>query len=232
VSKHVLIVGAGPGLGLENARRFGEAGYAVHLIARNRERLDQLAGTLAEAGIEADVSVVDVADGAALAEVVEELDRRRPIDLCIVQPGAPAADALVDVLKLTVDDISPYLASQVNGAIGVGQALVPRMTQRGEGTILFVGGASGRLTLRGFGNIGPAMAAVRNYALTLSGALDQDDTDVYAAFYAIGGMIGSGPGELEAAPLAERLHQLSVDKDARELLITPEGEHVPKGAGR
>lgn len=36
------LIGAGPGLGLATARRFGKAGHSVALIARNPGRLDQL----------------------------------------------------------------------------------------------------------------------------------------------------------------------------------------------
>jgi NADP-dependent 3-hydroxy acid dehydrogenase YdfG len=43
--RHLLLVGAGPGLGLAIARRFGVGGYAVTLVARNAEGLDELAET-------------------------------------------------------------------------------------------------------------------------------------------------------------------------------------------
>jgi NAD(P)-dependent dehydrogenase (short-subunit alcohol dehydrogenase family) len=42
----IAIIGAGKGLGLAVARRFGLEGHAVALIARNRTRLDELTAGL------------------------------------------------------------------------------------------------------------------------------------------------------------------------------------------
>jgi short-subunit dehydrogenase len=233
VSGHVLIVGAGPGLGLANARRFGEAGNAVHLIARSAERLEGLAAELAEAGVEVETSAVDLGDAEAFGARVAEIDERRPIDTAVFQPGIPG-DALVDVSKVTGADTLPWFEAQVLGAMALGAALVPRMRERGSGSLIFVGGASARLTLQAFGNVGPVMAALRSYALTLSGALDEDG--VFAAFFAVAGMIATGEepkkGEVTPHALADRLYRLSVEQDARELLVSPDGDHVPKGAAR
>lgn len=230
---HVLIVGAGPGLGLANARRFGEAGEAVHLIARSPERLGQLAAELGEAGVEVETSAVDLGDAEAFGARVAQIDYRRPVDTAVFQPGIPAG-ALVDVLEVTGADTVPWFEAQVLGAMALGAALVPRMRERGSGSLIFVGGASARLTLKAFGNVGPVMAALRSYALTLSGALD--DAGVFAAFYAVAGMIATGAepksGEVTAEALADRLYRLAIEQDARELLVGPDGDHVPKGASR
>ena len=45
-SRHLLLIGAGPGLGEAVARRFAEGGYRVTLVARSTEGLGKLAGTL------------------------------------------------------------------------------------------------------------------------------------------------------------------------------------------
>ncbi len=49
----IAIVGAGAGLGAAVARRFGAEGFAVALISRSQERVDELARTLADEGITA-----------------------------------------------------------------------------------------------------------------------------------------------------------------------------------
>jgi shikimate 5-dehydrogenase len=51
-ARHLLLVGAGPGLGLAVARRFAAGGYRVTLVARSPERLRDLAGALAGTGAE------------------------------------------------------------------------------------------------------------------------------------------------------------------------------------
>lgn len=49
----LAIIGAGPGLGLAAARRFGAEGFNVALISRTQEHVDALATELADAGITA-----------------------------------------------------------------------------------------------------------------------------------------------------------------------------------
>ncbi len=46
----IAVVGAGPGLGLSIARRFGREGFAVALISRTPANLDRLAAELTAAG--------------------------------------------------------------------------------------------------------------------------------------------------------------------------------------
>src|SRR3954470_24170448 len=45
---HLLLIGAGPGLGVAVARRFAVGGYRVTLVARSADGLGELAGTLAD----------------------------------------------------------------------------------------------------------------------------------------------------------------------------------------
>jgi NAD(P)-dependent dehydrogenase (short-subunit alcohol dehydrogenase family) len=48
--RHLLLIGAGPGLGTAVARRFAAGGYRITLVARSPDRLRDLAGTLAGTG--------------------------------------------------------------------------------------------------------------------------------------------------------------------------------------
>jgi short-subunit dehydrogenase len=50
--RHLLLVGAGPGLGLAVARRFAVGGYRVTLVARSSDGLGQLTAGLADTGAE------------------------------------------------------------------------------------------------------------------------------------------------------------------------------------
>jgi short-subunit dehydrogenase len=64
-SGHLLLVGAGPGLGLAIAHRFAAGGYRVTLVARSADRLGELARSLDDTGaeintVEADASSPEV----------------------------------------------------------------------------------------------------------------------------------------------------------------------------
>lgn len=62
----LTIVGAGPGLGLSLARRFGSEGFIVALVSRDQARLDKLVALLCCDGITAQGHEADVTDPASL----------------------------------------------------------------------------------------------------------------------------------------------------------------------
>jgi NADP-dependent 3-hydroxy acid dehydrogenase YdfG len=230
VPKNLLIVGAGKGFARCTAREFGSQGWTVNLLARSRGRLDDLAASLADDSVAVHTHVGDATDHAALSRIVREIDTEFPLDACIFQPSG--VGDIVDVLDANVDNVRPNLELLVLGAVAVGQALVPRMVERRRGCLVFVGGGSARAPLPVFGNLGMSMAGLRTYALTLNAALAEKG--VHSAFYTVAGMIGTEgrvkPGQLDPNHLAERVYSLVSDRDAREVLMTPDGEVVPKGA--
>ncbi|HEX6514411.1 MAG TPA: SDR family oxidoreductase [Nocardioidaceae bacterium] len=69
----IVVVGAGPGLGAAVAHRFGGGGFGVGLVARDRLRLDAMAGELADRGVDASVADADITDEVALAAAVTRL---------------------------------------------------------------------------------------------------------------------------------------------------------------
>jgi NADP-dependent 3-hydroxy acid dehydrogenase YdfG len=229
-TKNLLIVGAGTGFARCTAREFGSQGWTVHLLARSQRNLQDLASSLADDGVDAHLHVGDVTRYDEFSALVGAIDAEHPLDACVFQPSG--GENLVDVLDATVDNVRPNLDLLVLGAVALGQALVPRMVERGRGCVVFVGGGSARAPLPIFGNLGMAMAGMRTYALTLNAALA--DRDVHCAFYTVAGMIGAEDrvkaGRLDPRRLAERMFTLVRDRDAREVLMTPDGEVIPKGS--
>ena len=59
---HLLLIGAGPGVGAAIVRRFGREGFRATLIAQDAEKLEQLAEGLRGEGIGIDTGVADIAD--------------------------------------------------------------------------------------------------------------------------------------------------------------------------
>lgn len=224
MSKHLVVVGAGPGLAFENARCFGAVGYRVTLIGRTPSRLDALVEELTASGVEAGSRAVDATDHDALRAALRDIDAETPIDVCIFQPGGTTGE-LVDVLAATVENVRANLELLALGAVSVGEVLVPAMTARGAGAIVFVGGGSARMPLRFFGNLGPAMAGLRNYAMTLDKALK--GTGVTSSFFTVAGMITDGePNEqqIRVGDLSERIVRLVQEQGPSEVLMTPGGE--------
>ncbi len=71
--RHLLLVGAGPGLGMAVARRFAVGGYQVTLVARSLDGLGDLAGTLADTGAKINTIAADASDPDGLGARMREL---------------------------------------------------------------------------------------------------------------------------------------------------------------
>src|SRR5579862_2306744 len=73
--RHLLLVGAGPGLGMAVARRFAEGGYRVTLVARSTDRLRGLADGLADTHSQIDTISADASDPDGLGARIGTLYR-------------------------------------------------------------------------------------------------------------------------------------------------------------
>jgi len=69
----ILLVGAGPGLGIAVARRFAAGGYRITLVARSTGSLSDLAGTLASIGAKINTIAADASDPDGLGARMKEL---------------------------------------------------------------------------------------------------------------------------------------------------------------
>jgi short-subunit dehydrogenase len=188
MSKAIAVFGAGPGLGQAVAHRYGREGYAVVLVARRREPLDQLAKQLAAAGAQAHAITADLADTAAIAELADRI-RVAVGDLDTVYYGA-AANGFVPVLDLTPQRVQDLMPLGVYAPLALVREFLPAMIARGNGAILSAQGAS---ALHGNTNIagGLALAAQRNYLQALHAEVA--DKGVYVGGLYIGAAIENTP---------------------------------------
>ena len=74
-SGHLLLVGAGPGLGLAVAHRFAAGGYRVTLVARSADRLAELARSLDDTGAEINTVEADASSPEDLRARIAALYR-------------------------------------------------------------------------------------------------------------------------------------------------------------
>ncbi|MGX1628403.1 SDR family NAD(P)-dependent oxidoreductase [Streptomyces albidoflavus] len=136
------LVGAGPGLGLAAARRFGAAGHRVALLSRSADHLEPLVAELSRDGTEARAYPADVLAPdtltAALGRAAEELG---PVEILQYSP-VPRADFMKPVLETTAADLDDPLAFSVKAPVTCVQAVLPGMRALGRGTLLFVNGGS------------------------------------------------------------------------------------------
>ena len=139
----IAIIGAGRGLGAAVARKFGAEGFAVALLSRTQQHVDDLAADLTGDGLDARGYAADVRDPksltAALDRAAQDLG---PIEVLEYSP-IPQPEFLRPVLETTIDDLAAAIEFSVYGPVtAVGQVL-PGMRRLGRGSILFVNGGSG-----------------------------------------------------------------------------------------
>ena len=188
----MLVVGAGPGLGLAIARRFGREGYPVALLSRSAHRHDGYLASLRDDGIAAIALTADVTRPEQLrAAVTAAAERLGPIGAAYYGPGAADPTARpTPILQTQASEMSDAVHNFVHPALDLTGMLLPGMLERGGGTLLFVAGLGAVVPLPGMGALAVASAALRTYALTVNAALA--DTGVYAGALVIGGLVEHG----------------------------------------
>ena len=72
----MVIIGAGPGIGLSVAHRFGKEGYNIALIARSPNMLQHMQDELTEVGINAMYAVAAVSKAECLKATLFLINHR------------------------------------------------------------------------------------------------------------------------------------------------------------
>ena len=197
--RHLLLVGAGPGLGLAIARRFGAGGYGVTLVARNTDGLDELADNLADTGTEIDTISADASDPEGLRDRMSALHRMHGAPGLIVYNmvmGAPD-----QLLSSSVAHLQEAYTVDVIGAIVVAQVAAPVMRAAGFGTILVTGGGFADHPIPVLATVSLGKAALRSAATMLGADLEPDGIRV--ATLTILGQIVAGT-DFDPERIAER----------------------------
>ena len=154
MTKTIAIVGAGPGIGLAIAERFGREGFKVALISRKADALAGYVEQLKGQGIEAAGFAADVTDRPGLtAALAAAAARFGAIDVLEYSPS-PAADQLRTPRNITVENEQFQLDFGVLGAVAAVQAVLPGMLERKDGALLFTTAASAQYPVTFTGSFG------------------------------------------------------------------------------
>jgi len=128
-----VVSGGGSGLGRELALELARRGYALALLGRRQEPLEEtleLAGC-GESGL---ILPCDVRDAVALERCAEEIHLRwGAADLVV--PAAGVA-AIAPVEETSPDDFAAILDTNLTGVFLLIRALLPAMKARGRGWII------------------------------------------------------------------------------------------------
>lgn len=136
----VVVTGASAGVGRAVAREFAKKDKArIALIARGRDGLEGAAREVEEAGGEALVLPLDVADYAALDAAADKIEETfGPIDIWVNVAFAGVLSRFVD---MTIDDFERVTKVTYLGQVHGTHAALKRMMPRDRGAIVLVGSA-------------------------------------------------------------------------------------------
>jgi uncharacterized protein len=166
MAQTALITGASSGIGLDLARLFAADGYDLLLVARNADRLGEVAAELSSKhAIHATAVPIDLSDPAAPEELFHVIDEQRiGVDVLVNNAGfgthgpfaAADVDAQVRMIQLNVASLTHLT-----------RLFLPQMLARKRGRVLNVASTAGFQP-------GPLMAvyyATKAYVISFSEAI-------------------------------------------------------------
>lgn len=200
-----LITGVGPGLGAALARRFARGGFALGLVARQTDFINQLAREISDAGGQAvavagDVSLPDEVK-RAVSRVRAELGK---ITVLLHNASSSSGDGLRGTTPEEFEN-SWRIASL--GGLVAARETAPDMIAAGTGTMLFTGATS---SVRGGDWLAFSSAKFALRGLVQSLARELWPQGVHVAHVVVDGLIGDagatappGDPQLDPAAMAE-----------------------------
>lgn len=172
----VFITGASAGIGEACARAFAEAGQDLVLVARRKERLEELCAELVKKhGVQVDLVALDVRDKAAIDALFQnQREMLSRVEILINSAGLAMGRGPIQEGK--PEDWDVVIDTNIKGLLYMTRAFLPQMIARGDGHVVNMGSAAGHWTYPN-GNIYSATKfAVRG--ITESLRLDLNGTGI------------------------------------------------------
>lgn len=163
--KVALVTGSSGGLGAGFARALAKAGAQVILASRREELLKELRAEIEADGGAAHIVNLDVTDSASIKAAVEHAEAEvGPIDILVNNAGV--TNKRCDLLKITPDDYSYVMDTNVRGVFFVAQEVARRMILRSKNDpgrhhrIINIASTAGLVAFPNIGIYGASKAAV------------------------------------------------------------------------
>lgn len=208
MSKTVLIIGAGPGIGLATARRFAREGYHIVMASRNRGRLQTLVAKLNAEGFSASGEQVDASDPHDVARLV--LGVGEELQVLHYNSGVLHYDAqgILQARPLEAESIDSLVTdTQINvvSALAAIHAALPLLSNKPGASVLLTGGGFGVDPSGDFLTLSVGKAALRAVALGLFQPLQS--RGIHIATVTVSRLVSSGSKQaVEVADALWGLH--------------------------
>lgn len=164
----VLLTGASTGIGADLAVALGRRGAVLGLVARRAELLDEVLARAVEAGagVGSRRWAVDLGDLDAAQRCAEQAwDAFGGLDAFV---SNAALQRRRSALRLEASELEEVMRVNFLAPARMTLSLVPRMLERGSGTLVLVGSVAGRLSSPGEASYVASKHALAGFAETLA----------------------------------------------------------------
>ncbi len=203
-SKVCAIFGYGPGLAAAVARKWSMEGFSVAVMSRTLDKVKEAESIIPNLkGYMCDVTKPD--DIASTVACIEK--DLGPID-CLVYNAGNGIWKTWD--QIPIEDFEQGFQTNVSGLLKASQVIVPKMIERGHGTVLITGATAslrGKPFTTGFA---PQKGAQRLLAQSL--ARDLGPKGVHVGYFIIDGVIGvddKNPAKIDPNAIADTYWHVS-----------------------
>ncbi len=173
--ENVFITGASSGIGAGLAEKLVARGARVYAAARRMDRLEELSAATADSPGELIPVQLDVNDTGAVIEAIRGADEETDgLDLVIANAGV---GRIRNGRKLTWEDVSPVLQTNVLGASATLTAALPAMIERGRGQLVAISSLAGLRGLPRNAAYSASKAALSTFLESLR--VDLNGTGIY-----------------------------------------------------
>jgi NADP-dependent 3-hydroxy acid dehydrogenase YdfG len=163
--KVALVTGASSGIGEATAVALADAGAAVAIGARRKDRVDALAGRLRDAGARVLQLDLDVTDEQACADAVRRTrDELGGLDVLVNNAGVMLLGTIVGA---DPEDWRRMMHTNVLGLMYMTHAAVDGMVDQGSGDIVNISSVAGRVARSGSGVYNASKWAVNAFSESL-----------------------------------------------------------------
>lgn len=218
-----LITGASRGLGAGLAEELGRAGARLVLVARNAEKLEQVARRVRAAGGEAHALAGDVGDKDAIHRIAGAAAALvGPIDLLIQNASTLGPTPLPLLLDTECEELERTLAVNLVGPFRLAKAVAGSMLLRGRGLIVHLSSDAAVAAYPRWGAYSASKAALDHLAR------------VWAAELAGTGVrfLSVDPGEMDTQMHAEAMPDADRSALARPELVAARIAAMVRGSER
>lgn len=219
----ILVAGYGPGISQAVAHKFGQQGFRVALVGRNRERLEAGAMKLKDQGVEAWAFPCDLGDTGAVRRLVEAV-RTALGPIGVLHWNAYASGLAGDLTSAPESELRSVLDVGVHGLVAAVQSALPDLQEQ-KGAVLVTGGGLAfydpQVDKMGaeWGAMGLAVSKAAQHKLV--GLLHQKlgKLGVYAGEVTVTGLVKGTPFDrgnatLEPSSVAEAFWKLHQERSA------------------